>query len=325
MNQKVRVAAVQAEPVWNDLEGGVQKVISIIEEAATNGAQVLGFPEVFIPGYPWSMYAKSPFENGGFMLEYMQNSMARDSPQMSRICAAVKKAGIFVVLGYSERDKCSMYISQAFISPSGEITHNRRKIKPTHIERAYWGTGEGDSLKTVIPTPLGKIGALNCWEHTQPLLRYHEYSQDVDIHVASWPAMWDAPESLKQQWSYQASGTMSRTISQTMAFEGACCVLVCSQVMRAENVGRNGVEGLKDLSLPGGGFSQIFGFEGEPLCEMLGGGEEGILYADVDLRGKLKAKQFLDLVGHYSRPDLLSLRADTRASRPVHYASESVE
>ncbi|ODM22539.1 hypothetical protein SI65_00127 [Aspergillus cristatus] len=322
MDQKVRVAAVQAEPVWNDLEGGVQKTISIIEEAATNGAQVLGFPEVFIPGYPWSMYAKSPFENGSFMLEYMQNSMSRDSPQMARICAAVKRAGLFVVLGYSERDKCSMYISQAFINPSGEIIHNRRKIKPTHIERAYWGTGEGDSLQTVIPTPLGKIGALNCWEHSQPLLRYYEYSQDVDIHVASWPAMWDALESIKQQRSYQASGTMSRTLSQTMAFEGACCVLVCSQIMTGSNAERNGVEGWGYPTFPGGGFSQIFGFDGEPLCEVLGAGEEGILYADVDLRGKLKAKQFLDVVGHYSRPDLLSLRADTRASRPVHYANE---
>lgn len=102
-------------------------------------------------------------------------------------------------------------------------------------------------------------------------------------------------------------------------------MLVCSQVMKKENAGRNGVEGWEYPSLPGGGFSQIFGFEGEPLCEMLGAGEEGILYADVDLKGKLKAKQFLDIVGHYSRPDLLSLRANTRASRPVHYASESVE
>ena len=130
MTQKIRVAAVQAEPVWNDLEGGVQKVISIIKEAGKNGVNVLGFPEVFIPGSPWysdlftlwllvriltdgrSIFAQSPFDNGAFMLEYLQNSMSVDSPQMARICAAVKEAGLFVVLGYSERDRGSMYIAQ---------------------------------------------------------------------------------------------------------------------------------------------------------------------------------------------------------------------
>ena len=49
----VRVAAIQAEPAWNDLEAGVNKSIALIEQAAAGGANVLGFPEVFIPGYPW--------------------------------------------------------------------------------------------------------------------------------------------------------------------------------------------------------------------------------------------------------------------------------
>ena len=124
------MAAIQAEPVWNDLEGGVDKVISIIKEAGRRGVNVLGFPEVFIPGYPWysglstlwllvriltdgrSIFAKSPIENGAFMLEYLQNSMSVDSPQMARICDAVGEAGLFVVLGYSERDRGSMYIAQ---------------------------------------------------------------------------------------------------------------------------------------------------------------------------------------------------------------------
>jgi nitrilase len=130
------------------------------------------------------MWTSSVIENTHIIHEYMANSMSRDSVQMRRIQAAVKEAGMFVVLGYSERDGGSLYMAQSFISPEGEIVHHRRKIKPTHIERTIWGEGQAESLKCVVPSPYGNIGALNCWEHLQPLLRYYEYSQGVQIHVA---------------------------------------------------------------------------------------------------------------------------------------------
>lgn len=98
----------------------------------------------------------------------MANCLEKDSDQMRRIQKAVKEAGMFVVLGYSERDGASLYMAQAFISPEGEIVHNRRKIKPTHIERTLWGDGQADSLKCVVPSPFGRVGGLNCWEHLQP-------------------------------------------------------------------------------------------------------------------------------------------------------------
>ena len=110
-----------------------------------------------------------------------------------------------------------------------------------------------------------------------------------------------------------------------MSFEGACCVAVCSQIMKEASAEKNRVKDSSYVTLPGGGFTQIFGFDGKPLCEPLPAGEEGILYADVDLEDKLKAKMFLDVVGHYSRPDLLSLRVNTHPSRPVHYAKGPVE
>lgn len=100
--------------------------------------------------------------------DYMHNSLVKDSPQMRRIQEAVKAAGMFVVLGYSERDGHSLYMAQSFISPDGDIVHHRRKIKPTHVERTLWGDGQGDSLKSVVDSPFGKIGDLNCWEHHQP-------------------------------------------------------------------------------------------------------------------------------------------------------------
>lgn len=115
---------------------------------------------------------------------------------MDKIRAAVKEAGIFVVLGYSERHNNSIYIAQSFIAPSGDIVLHRRKLKPTSVERSVWGDGQAESLKCVADSPFGKIGGLNCWEHLQPLLRYYEYSQGVDIHVAGWPPFWEMPEGV---------------------------------------------------------------------------------------------------------------------------------
>ncbi|KAI0198227.1 nitrilase [Astrocystis sublimbata] len=310
----VRVAAVQAEPEWNDLQKGVDKTVRLIAEAGNNGTNVMGFPEVWIPGYPWSIWSQSVTDNAEFMTEYFRNSLERDSEEMNRIRAAVKEAGLFCVLGYSERYRGSLYIAQSFIDENGDIVHHRRKIKPTHVERSIWGEGQGDSLKIVVKTSFGKIGGLNCWEHTQPLLRYYEYSQDVDIHIASWPPVFDGGSD---KLPYHISGTMSSRLTQVMSMEGACFTAICSQILTEENTTRVKVNGWSFAKAPGGGFSMIFGPTGEPLVEAPDPGKEVILYADVDLEQKWRAKQNLDVVGHYSRPDLLSLRVNTKASTQV--------
>jgi len=126
-------------------------------------------------------------QNKEMQHKYMANSLSRHSPEMEAIKQAVKEVGIFVVLGYSERDGGSLYMAQSTISPDGVIVMHRRKIKPTHAERTIWGEGQASSLKSVVDTPFGKIGALCCFEHYQPLLRYYQYEQGVQIHVAAWP------------------------------------------------------------------------------------------------------------------------------------------
>lgn len=192
---------------------------------------------------PRSMWTSSVIENTHVIHEYMNNSLKRDSEEMRRIQAAVKKAGMFIVLGYSERDGGSLYMSQSFISPEGEIAHHRRKIKPTHIERTIWGEGQAESLTCVVPSPFGKIGGLNCWEHLQPLLRYYEYSQGVQIHVASWPAEFEMPDPKKLPWLYHETGEASYRASQFMAIEGQCFVLVASQILTEENLEKNNLTG----------------------------------------------------------------------------------
>lgn len=269
------------------------------------------------------------------MNKYFQNSLVRESPEMDRIRTAVKEAGIFVVLAYSERFNSSLYIAQvstssrtdiqfmltsiqSYIDQTGTIVYHRRKTKPTHVERAYWGDGQADSLTNVVTTPFGKIGALNCWEHTQPLLRYHEYSQDVDIHVASWPCIFELPEG-GVNWQYHISSEASSRFSQVMAMEGACFLLVCTQILTEKNRGKDRLENFPFAKAPGGGFSMIFGPDGRPLVEPLGAGVEGILYAEVDLEKKALAKQNVDVVGHYSRPDLLSLKVNLKPATQIQY------
>ncbi|WAO87212.1 Nitrilase [Fusarium falciforme] len=205
MLSPIKVAATQAEPCWNDLKGSVAKTTRLIQEAAGNGAKVIGFPGIFISGYPWTIWANSPVSNAGFMNEYFHNSLEKESEEMEEIKTA------------------------SFIDETGTIVGHRRKIKPTHVERAYWGDGQAESIKAVVPSSFGNIGGLNCWEHTQPLLRYYQYSQNLDIQVFSWPLCWDPLEG--QPWPYHLTPPACNRFSQVMAMEGACFVLVCSQVL----------------------------------------------------------------------------------------------
>ncbi|CAK7235998.1 hypothetical protein SBRCBS47491_009486 [Sporothrix bragantina] len=315
-NTKIRIAAVQAEPAWNDLQAGVNKAIAIIKEAGENGANVVGFPEVFIPGYPWSIWGNSIVDNAEFMNEYFRNSLEKESPEMERICAAVREAGVFIVLGYSERYRGTLYIAQSFIDPTGTIVHHRRKIKPTHVERGYWGDGQADSLKGVVETKFGKVSGLNCWEHTQTLLRYYQYSQDTDIHVASWPLIWDQPTD---EWVYHITPEASNRFSQVMAMEGACFVMTCTQVLSEKGKARCMLQDFDYAKANSGGFTMIYGPDGRELSEPVDPGMETIVYADVDLLDRIKAKQNLDIVGHYSRPDLLSLRVAPEPASVVHF------
>lgn len=144
----------------------------------------------------------------------MKASLKRDSPEMKRLCTTAAEHGIAVSLGYSENEDNSLYITQSHISADGEITMTRRKTKPTHLERTIYGDGNGLSLLNVVDTPgVGKVGGLCCWEHTQPLLKYHTHSQGEEIHVASWPPM--LPFQGKGLWSTAAEGKQILRCSET--------------------------------------------------------------------------------------------------------------
>jgi len=317
MSKSVRAAVVQAEPAWLDLQAGVKKTTSLIAEAAAGGANIVGFGETWIPGYPWWIWVDSPAWGMQFVPRYSENSMARDGAEMAEIQAAAAEHRIFVVLGFSERSKSgSLYMSQAFISDSGELISVRRKLKPTHVERSVFGEGDGTDLQ-VHETPLGRVGGLNCWEHLQPLTKYAMYSMGEQIHVASWPSF------SVYRGAAEALGPEVNTAASLMyAVEGQTFVLApCSIVGPAGQDLFCDTDVKRQLLRQGGGFARIYGPEGTSLAEPLPEGEEGILFADLDFSLLAIAKSAADPVGHYSRPDVLRLLINRRPS-PVVVVSE---
>lgn len=198
------------------------------------------------------------------------------------------------------------YISQAIIGADGQILTLRSKIKATHMERTIFGDATAECLDSVVDTPLGRIGALSCWEHVQPLLKYHTYSQREQIHIAAWPPVFD--HDGKSLWSMSREGT--EAIARTYAIESQSFVLHTTAVISESAIDQMSTHNGLIMNSPGGGYSAVFGPDGRKLSTNIPADKEGIICADLDIDDILHSKAFLDVVGHYSRPDLLWLGVD---------------
>ena len=309
---KFNAAAVQAAPVFLDLGGTVDKAIGLIEEAADNGANLIAFPETWIPGYPWWIWLDSPAWGMQFVQRYNDNSLIVDSPEYERIAGIARDKEIFVALGYSEKAGGSLFMGQALIDETGRTVAARRKLKPTHVERTVFGEGDGSHL-AVHDTSLGRVGAMCCWEHLQPLSKYAMYSQNEQVHIASWPSF-----SLYSGMAYALGPQLNTSASQMYAAEGQCfviasCATVSKEMIKLLIDAPQKAELLKE----GGGHAMIFAPDGTPMCEPLAPDQEGILYADIDLGMISLAKAAADPVGHYARPDVTRLLFNPAPLPPV--------
>jgi aliphatic nitrilase len=297
---KFRAAAIQAAPVFLDLDASIEKAERLIAEAAQNGAQLIAFPETWLPGYPWFIWLDSPAWGMQFIQRYHDNSLAYGTPEAERIAAAARRHGIMVVMGLSEKRGGSLYMGQWIIDAEGATVARRRKLKPTHVERTVFGEGDGSDL-AVHATPLGRIGALCCWEHLQPLSKYAMYAQDEQVHVAAWPSF-----SLYRGGAYALGAEVNTAASRIYAVEGQCFVLAPCATVSAEMVqmlcGDDPTK--RQLLLEGGGFTRIYAPDGQLMHEPLPEGAEGIVYADLDLGMISLAKAAADPAGHYARPDV---------------------
>jgi nitrilase len=314
MESKFLAAAVQAEPVYFDAVKTAEKAAALIDDAGRQGAQLVTFPETWLPGYPYWIWLGSPaWGMHHFILKYHQNSPVAGGREEEILCQAARRNGVFVVMGLSEKIGGSLYIAQWFISPEGKVVARRRKIKPTHVERSVFGEGDGADV-VVLDTPLGKIGGLCCWEHMQPLSKYAMYSLGEQIHGGSWPSV-----SVYADKIYALGPDLNIAANQIYAAEGQCFVIAAwGTVSQAAMDIFCDTPDKAALMKVGGGFSQIYGPDGRPLAKALPEDEEGLVISEIDLTAITRMKAAVDPVGHYSRPDVFRLTLNrTRQEKVV--------
>ena len=286
-----RIAVVQAAPVLFDKTACTDKAVRLIAECAQHGAELIVFPELFIPGYPYGMTfgftvgARNEDGRKDWQL-YCGNSIVVPGPETERLAAAAKAAGAYVSIGVSERDGVTgtLYNSNLIFCPDGTLAPVHRKLKPTGAERVVWGDANKDYFP-VTETPWGPIGSLICWESYMPLARVALYQKGITIYIS--PNTNDNPE-------WQAT-------IQHIAIEGKFFFINSDMIVRKSSYPtdlneKDAVERQPDMVCRGG--SCIIDPYGHYLTQPVWD-EETIIYAELDMEH--------DAVGHYARPDVLEL------------------
>ena len=293
-----RVALVQAEPVMFDKAASLQKALGLIANAVSEKAELIVFPELFIPGYPvgmnfgFSMGKRTEAGRKDWM-RYYNASLVAGEAEFQALSAAAVSAGAYISIGFSERDAVigTLYNSNAIFAPDGTWKVHR-KLKPTGSERLVWGDANRDYFP-VTDTPWGPVGALICWESYMPLARVALYEKGITIYIS--PNTNDNPE-------WQAT-------IQHIAIEGKCYFINADMLIRKDSYPKdlNTAEDLAKLpEMVCRGGSCIIDPYGHYITDPVWD-EETILYADLDMNLAAACKMEHDAVGHYSRPDVLEL------------------
>ena len=313
--KKFKAAAVQTSPVFLDVDKTIDKVISIISEAASNGANLIAFPEVFVAGYPYWNWIMTPVQGSKWYEKLYRSSVTADGEEISKICKSAKDNNIHVVIGINERGESygEIYNTNLIIDNSGIIIGKHRKLVPTWAEKLTWTSGDGSSLK-VYNTEIGPIGTLACGENTNTLARFALLAQGELIHIANYISLPVAPPDYDM-----AEAIKIRAAAH--AFEGKLFTIVsCSTISQdiIDALSEDVPNAQEMLTRKHSAFSGVIGpngaVVGEPLID-----EEGIVYADIDLAKCIQPKQMHDILGHYNRFDIFDLRVNIAPTRKITF------
>lgn len=294
----IRAAAAQISPVLFSCDGTTQKVLETIAQAAQAGVKLIVFPETFIPYYPYFSFVQPPVLMGKEHMRLYEEAVAVPGPVTDSVSRAARSYGMVVVLGVNEREAGSIYNTQLIFDADGTLMLKRRKITPTYHERMVWGQGDGAGLK-VVETAVGRVGALACWEHYNPLARYALMTQHEQIHCGQFPG-----SMVGQIFGDQMEVTMRHH-----ALESGCFVVNATGWLTPEQKQQITADEGMHRVLSGGCYTAIISPEGVPLTEPITEGE-GLAIADLDFSLITKRKRMMDSVGHYARPDLLRLKVN---------------
>ena len=308
-----KIAIIQEAPYVLDKARTVEQAANIINTVAAQGAELIVFPEAFIPGYPAWIWRLRPGGDWGVSEELhtrlLRNAIDLSSDDLKPIIAAAKSNKVTVVCGMNERDnensRTTLYNAVVTIDTQGNIANHHRKLMPTNPERMVWGFGDGNGLN-VIDTPVGRIGSLICWESYMPLARYALYAQGIEIYIAPTYDSGDA-------WL----GTM-----QHIAREGKCWVLCCGVALERQDLPDDfpNVEQLypvvDEWINPGG--SVVISPNGEIVAGPLSK-KKGHMIVDIDVELSSSSKRALDVAGHYSRPDVFTLEVNKVRQSPIQF------
>jgi nitrilase len=314
---RFRAAAVQASPVYLNASATADKAASLVREAAANGAKLVAFPEVFVPGYPYWNWITDPVTGSAWFEKLAKASILVPGPEIDLVRKAARDTGCHVVLGVNERTPVSLgaiYNTLVFIGADGALLGKHRKLVPTWAEKLTWTGGDGSSLR-VYDTEIGRLGALACGENTNTLARFALLGQGELVHVASYISLPVAPPDYDM-----AEAIKLRAMAHS--FEGKIFTIVsCSTVSEEIIAAMQTIvpDARKRLQRKSSAFSGIIGPDGrvvgEPLID-----DEGIVYADIALDRCIQPKQMHDIVGHYNRFDIFDLRVNRRPLAPLGLA-----
>lgn len=297
----IKAAAVQISPVLYSREATVEKVIEKIRELGKQGVQFATFPETIVPYYPYFSFIQTPYQiiAGSEHLKLLDQAVTVPSLATNAIGQACKDAGVVVSIGVNERDSGTLYNTQLLFDADGTLIQRRRKISPTYHERMVWGQGDGSGLRAV-DSKVGRIGQLACWEHYNPLARYAMIADGEQIHSAMYPG-----SIFGERFTEQTEVNIRQH-----ALESACFVVCATGWLHADQQAQIAKDTGGNIGpISGGCFTAIVAPDGSLMAEPIRSGE-GVVIADLDFRLIDKRKQLMDSLGHYSRPELLSLLID---------------